>query len=120
MAAPTITAVTKTANRCVFKVVADNTGTAGLIASSVILAAMAPGPLKDAWTKAYANQAAMRTALEGGNCKLTWAPYTGLALVQPDVDVDAVTATRAEINITISAATVEGYLEIEHAHTFVR
>ncbi|MEY3021407.1 MAG: hypothetical protein RIS86_605, partial [Planctomycetota bacterium] len=86
-------------------------------------------PLEDLFNATYANQAAMRTAC------LTSAP--GRVLVQlrtavndvtaeqnqisVDVDVDAVTATKPEVNVTMSDTTgQEAYLTIEFLHSIIK
>lgn len=99
----------------------DGTQVGPTIANATILADMVPGPLREAWNSVLSSQAVMRSALLGGlasvsacpaGCRahlllLTAVQDVTAVINQPsiDVDTDAVTATKAEINITMSATT---------------
>ena len=108
----------------------DGTQVGPTVANATILADMAPGPLRDAWNKTYADQAAMRTALLGGgqSCEASVQLVVAVAditaeenQISVDVDTDAVTATKAEINIGMSDTTGQlAYLHIKHRHSIVR
>lgn len=117
-------------NHITYLLTGDGTVAGPTIANAAILAAMEPGPLKDAWNKTYADQDAMRTALLGGgeNCEAniqllaTGADVTA-EVNQPvaDVDVDAVTATKAEINIGMSDTTGQiAMLTLKHRHSITQ
>jgi hypothetical protein len=85
------------------------------IANATILADMVPGPLREAWNSVLTTQAVMRSALLGGlrsvsacppGCRihlllLTAVKDTTAEINQPaiDVDTDATTITKAEINV---------------------
>jgi hypothetical protein len=126
----TATFQTSTRNRCSYLLTGDGTVAGPTVASATILADMARGSLRDAWERAYADQAAMRTALLGGgqNCIAivqaqdviadTTAQQNQVAI---DVDVDAVTATRAEINVEMSDTTGQlAMLHLLHLHSLIR
>lgn len=127
--ANTATKVTATQNHLVYLLTGDGTVAGPTIASATLLADMVDGPLKTAWQDTYADQAAMRTALlgMGAGCRilvsLRTTPVDTTAQanqVVVDVDVDAVTATRAEINVSMSDTTGQvAYLHIEHLHSIV-
>ena len=110
-------------------------GTAALvIANSTIVAAMVPGPLKDAWALRVVGvtQAQLRAQLLGAltprfceaRILLLVTPVDTTAQINKvtvDVDVDAVTASSAEINLGMSATTGQiAYLTLEHRHTIVQ
>lgn len=127
--ANTAAKVSSSPNHLTYLLTGDGTVAGPTIASATILADMEPGPLKDAWAASYANQAAMRTALLGGgaDCEArVQLVATGVDVTaeknQPtvDVDVDAVTATRAEINIGMSDTTGQiAYLHLSHRHSMI-
>ena len=104
--ANTVAVLKATPFRLTLLVTGDGT-VATLIANATLLAAMAAGPLKDLWNATYADQAAMRTALtEGGDAGIWIRKRTVVAAVtaevsdcSADVDVDATTPTKAEINL---------------------
>lgn len=110
----TATKVSAIPNRLTYLLTGDGTVAGPTIANATILADMVNGPLKTAWNSTYANQAAMRTALlgRGGHCSIniqlvaTGNDVTAETdLVVADVDTDAVTPTKAEINVGMSDTT---------------
>lgn len=130
-------------NRLSYILTGDGTVAGPTLANAALLADMVDGPLKDAWNSTYANQAAMRLALLGGKIDNGGAPagvdlgggcYAIIQLLvspvdttaqvnqcQVDVDVDAVTATKAEINISMSDTTGQiAMLHIMREHSSVR
>ena len=127
--ANTATKASASPNRLTYQLAGDGTQVGPTIASATLLADMVPGPLKDAWTAAYASQAAMRTALLGGGAGCKVSVQLAVAVsdvtaeenqISVDVDADAVTATRAEINIGMSDTTGQiAFLHIEHIHSLV-
>lgn len=115
--------------RLVYLLTGDGTVQGPTIASATILADMVAGPLLDLWTAAYANQAAMRTALlysQNGRMLIQLQNAVNDVTaeqnqVAADVDVDAVTATRAEINIEMSDTTGQiAVLTLEYLHSIIR
>jgi outer membrane murein-binding lipoprotein Lpp len=131
MGANTATKQTRSQNRLTYLLVGDGTQVGPTIANATILQDMEfQGPLFDAWNRTYATQATMRTALlaGGANCYAIIQLRTAVKDVtaeinQPsvDVDADAVTATKAEINITMSDTTgQEAYLHLIHMHSLIR
>lgn len=128
--ANTATKISATPNRLTYRLNGDGTVLGPTIPNATILADMVKGPLRDAWNKTYANQAAMRDALlgRGQGCsisiQLAATPVQTTAeqnLVTADVDVDAVTATKAELNIAMSDTTGQiAYLHIEHDFSMVQ
>jgi hypothetical protein len=130
MGANTATFQSSTRNRCTYLLTGDGTVAGPTVASATILTDMQFGPLRDAWTAAYASQAAMRTALlaGGANClaiiQLQNAVNDATAeqnQVAIDVDVDAATATRAEINVEMSDTTGQlAMLHLLHLHSLIR
>lgn len=117
-------------NHATFLLTGDGTVIGPTIANATLLAAMKSGPLKSAWNKEYADQAAMRTALLGGgeHCRASiQLRASGVDItaeinqIVADVDVDAVTAEKAELNLGMSDTTGQfAYLTLSHAHSFVR
>ena len=112
-------------NHLSYLLTGDGTVVGPTIANATILADMTnQGPLFNAWNATYANQAAMRTALMGGGaaCNMSLIMMVTVAdttaqINQPsvDVDTDAITATKAEINITMSDTTgTIGMLTLSH------
>jgi hypothetical protein len=119
---------TPTPNRCVFLLTSDGTGSVVQpITNATLLAAMVAGPLKDLWNATYADQAAMRLALMVNSASIR----TQLRAVVNDttgeknqclvdVDTDATTPTKAELNFGMSdTAAQEALLVIEHVHSVV-
>ena len=133
-------AITKTLtksspNRLVYLITGDGAAatltidSAALItdASAGLPSALSEGPLKSLLSASYANQAAMRSVFGGGNVELLVqvrsAVNSNIVSAQVDVDVDAVTATRPEVNLTFIAAPANGdtaYLVIENKHSVVQ
>ncbi len=114
--ANTATVKVATPVRLSYELVGDGTVAGPTIANATILAALPNGPLKDAWNATYADQAAMRNALLYGvgalSCEVrSTLVATGVDVtaeknqVVVDVDTDAVTATKAEINFGMSDTT---------------
>jgi hypothetical protein len=99
----------------------DGTQIGPTIANATLLADMVPGPLREAWNSILTTQAVMRSALLGGlgsvsacppGCRaflllLTAVKDVTAEINQPsiDVDTDATSITKAEINITMSDTT---------------
>jgi len=119
--AATVTVKKATRSRLTLLVQGDGTAT-HIITQAVLAAAMTKaGPLKDQWTKVHTTQAAMRTALleEKGRIVIrarTQVADTTAQVNQPaaDVDTDAVSTTKAEINLQLSDTTgQEFYIDIE-------
>ena len=129
--ANTAVKVSASPNHLTYILTGDGTQVGPTIANATILADMyVGGPLWGAWNATYANQAAMRTALlgMGAFCKVTVQLVTsGVDVtaernqITVDVDVDAVTATKAEINIAMSDTTGQiAYLHIERVHSSIQ
>lgn len=126
----TATVVSSSPHHLTFRLDGDGTQVGPTIANATILAAMAPGPLKDAWNKTYANQAAMRTALLGRGQGCSASVQLAVAVadvtaeenqISVDVDTDAVTPTKAEINLGMSDTTGQvAYLHLECLHSLVK
>lgn len=123
----TVTKVFSSPHCLRYKVVGD--GTVGsTIANATILADMDAGELKDLWNATYANQAAMRVALLEGIATMRMFTRTAVAVTTAevqgpacDVDTDAVSNTKAEINLQISDTTgTEHYLELRYEHSQTR
>ncbi len=127
--------VSASPNHLTYILTGDGTQLGPTIANSVIVADMVQGPLRDAWFAVLTTQAAMRNALLGG---LSAGPVLGgggcYAIVQllasgkdvtaeinqitVDVDTDAVTITKAEINIAMSDTTGQiAMLHLMHMHS---
>lgn len=126
--AATITKKAVTSTRIVYEVEGDGTP-AALIANATLLEDAKAGPLKDALSADYENQAAMREALLYGNpVQLRTQIMTSVVdadaeVNQPaaDVDTDAVTATKPEINLQISDTAGQKFLLfVEHVHSLIR
>jgi len=116
-------------NHATYRLTGDGTVAGPTRASATILAELAAGPLLDLFTAAYADQAAMRTALLEGNpgiclvqMRATVNDVTAeVNQVSVDVDVDAVTATRPELNFTMSDTTGQvAYFTFLHLHSVIR
>lgn len=128
--ANTATKVAATPNRLTYLLTGDGTVAGPTIDNATILADMVAGPLKNAWNATYANQAAMRTALLGGgaNCRAAiQLMATGVDVtaqvnqVVVDVDTDAVSVTKAEINVGMSDTTGQlAMLHLMHEHSAIR
>jgi hypothetical protein len=127
--ANTATLVTSTPYRVVYLLSGDGTVAGPTIANATLLADMVAGPLEDIFNATYANQAAMRTAcLTSAPCRVLVQLRTAVNDVTAqqnqiavDVDVDAVTATKPEVNVTMSDTTgQEAYLTIEFLHSIIK
>jgi hypothetical protein len=127
--ANTATLVTATPYRVVYLLAGDGTVVGPTIANATLLTDMVDGPLQDIFNAAYLNQAAMRTAcLASAPCRAVIQLRTAVNdvtaeknQISVDVDVDAVTATKPEVNITMSDTTgQEAYLTIELLHSIVK
>jgi hypothetical protein len=111
--ANTATLRIQTPHRLVYELAGDGTVVGPTIASATLIADSAPGPLRDALSASYSTQALMRNAmLHGSPCTMRVVLQTTVNDVTAernqvgiDVDVDAVTATRPEINIVMSDTT---------------
>ena len=130
--------VSASPNHLTYILTGDGTQVGPTIANSVILADMVPGPLKDAWSAVLTTQAVMRNQLLGGLPGATTGSegscFANLQLLasgkdvtaeinQPtvDVDTDAVTATKAEINIAMSDTTGQvAMLHLIHKNSLTR
>jgi hypothetical protein len=96
-----------------YRLTGDGNVVGPTIASATLITDMAAGLLEDIFSATYANQAAMRTAvLEGGQgiCVIqSRAQGNDVTAehnqIQVDVDVDAVTPARPEVNIEMSDTT---------------
>lgn len=98
-------------------IIVTGDGTVGplVVANATILAAMVDGPLKRAWQRSYANQAAMRLALESGRwgaIDMKLLRSTGVVTTAQTcqqvllIDTDAGgDATLAELNVGMSSVT---------------
>lgn len=115
-------------HRLVYEITGDGTAT-GTITQATLAADCAAGPLKDLLTSVLTTQAAMRTNLLYSNpVKMTaWyrtvvADTTGnVNQLAVDVDTDAVSTTKAEINYQIHDTTgAVAILEIEYVHSLPR
>ncbi len=130
--ANTAVKVSATPNRLTYLLTGDGTVIGPTLANATLLADMVAGPLRDAWNKTYiaggvGDQATMRTALLGGgqDCSadillMETGNNVDAQVNQPcaDVDTDAVTTTKAEINISMSDTTGQiAMLTLEHYHS---
>lgn len=118
-------------NRLVYVVVGDGTVGGPTLDNARLLADMVAGPLKDLWNTVIpgATQDLLRTALSDGitgkiTTQLRASPVdtTGQSnQITADVDTDAVTVTKGEINLSQSDTTGQDYLLIiEHVHSLVK
>lgn len=126
--ANTVTKKFASPHRLVYEIAGDGTAS-GTIDQATLAADAASGPLKDILTSVLSTQAAMRTNLLYGNpIKIsawyrtvvadTTAQVNQLAV---DVDTDAVSTTKAEINYQIHDTTgTTATLEIEFLHSIPR
>lgn len=120
---------TATPYRVVYLLTGDGTVAGPTLDSALLLADMVAGPLKDVFSASYNNQAAMRTACLASQparaivqMRATVNDVTAEKnQVSVDVDVDAVTATRPEVNITMSDTTGQvAYLTLEVLHSIIK
>jgi hypothetical protein len=136
--ANTAVKVSASPNHLTYILTGDGTQVGPTVANATILADMVPGPLKDAWSAVLTTQAAMRNQLLGGlsgaatgsegSCDASVLLLAAVKDVtaeinQPsvDVDTDAVTATKAEINITMSDTTGQiAMLTLRHRASTIR
>lgn len=112
-------------HRLVYLAEGDGTVGPATRTNAELLADMEAGPLKDAFNATYANQAAMRAALLEQNVRVNIRKRAVVAGVTAevsdwaaDVDTDAATPTKAELNVT--APDQNGgacYIEIEYIHS---
>lgn len=117
--AASVTKTKATPNRLVYLVAGDGEATGATITSATLLADAVSGPLRNSLNASYANQAAMRDVIGEGNVEMSLnaraVSATGLLV---DVDTDAVTPTKPEINLTFpSTADLAFYLTIEFKHS---
>ena len=129
MANPAPVLLTATPYRVVYLLEGDGTVVGPTITNATLLADMVAGPLKDVYNATYAGQATMRTAcLTSAPCRaIVQLRATGNDVtaeknqITVDVDVDAVTATKPEVNITMSDTTGQfAYLTLEHLHSIIK
>lgn len=122
--AAAFTKVLATPTRLRYKVVGD--GTVGATRTyAELIADMADGPLKTLWAASVGTQAQLQAALLEANCRIFFQPRTIVATTgdtvagyAADVDTDAVTTTKAEVNIQMNDTTGDTvYLEIEYIVT---
>jgi microcystin degradation protein MlrC len=125
--APTIK--TATPYRLVVSMAGDGTVAGPTLDNAAIVAALPAGPLKDTFSAVYADQAAMRAALLYGNpvqmfitmqttVNDTTAQVNQCAV---DVDTDAVSPTKPEINFAMSDTTGQvAILTVQYNHSLVR
>jgi len=129
--ANTAVKVSSSPNHLTYLLTGDGTVIGPTIANATIVADMPEnGPLWAAWNRTYGNQAAMRTALLGGGaeCEVSiQLVATGVDVtaernqVTIDTDTDAVTATKAEINVGMSVTTGQlAFLHIKHRHSVIQ
>lgn len=126
--ANTYTYPVATPNRLVVVVTGDGTAT-GLLANATLQAQMVAGPLKNAFDATYADQAAMRLALLYGSPVLIRMWYRTVVAdttaevnqLAADVDTDATSPTKPEINYQIHDTTgTIAIMEILLVHSLVR
>lgn len=128
--ANTAVKISSSPNHLSYLLTGDGTVVGPTIANATLLADMEnKGPLYEAWFTVWTTQAAMRSALLGGGARcmasllmLTTVADTTAQINQPsvDVDTDAVSVTKAEINITMSDTTgTLGILTLEHYHSIM-
>ena len=111
--ANTAALIAATPYRLTYLLTGDGTVAGPTIASATMITDSAPGPLRTALQASYANQAAMRTAFDSGTpARMSLRMRTTVNDVTAevnqascDVDVDAVTAARPEVNVTMSDTT---------------
>ena len=111
--ANTIAHLNSSPNHSTWLFTGDGTVASPALPNATIVAAMVDGPLKELFRAPYVNQAAMRTAVIEGNPGMvtTVVRATGNDITAEknrftlDVDVDAVSPTRPEVNTTMSDTT---------------
>ncbi|MDP2310922.1 MAG: hypothetical protein Q8P18_33190 [Pseudomonadota bacterium] len=127
--ANTATKKAATPYRLVYELVGDGTVVGPTITSAIMIADCAAGPLKDLLSASYASQALMRTSfLYGTPAEMRTQVQIAVNDVTAeknqisiDVDADAVTATRPEINVAMSDTTGQtAILVIEYIHSIIR
>lgn len=127
--AVTATLRSATAQRAVYEVLGDGSATTLTIANATILADLdgTTGPLYQAFNATYDNQAAMRLVIGAGPASVTTAgveirmnPRTLGGVCAVDVDTDAVTATKPEINILVPATACTFYMVLEYVSSLSR
>lgn len=115
--------------RLVYLLTGDGTVQGPTIANATILADMVAGPLLDLWNAAYANQAAMRTAVmysQPGRLLIALQNAVNDVTAEQnqtaaDVDTDAATPTKPEVNIEMSDTTGQiAVLTLEYLHSIIR
>lgn len=130
--------VSASPNHITYVLTGDGTVVGPSIANATLLADMVMGPLRDAYNGVLTTQAAMRNALlgglivgpilGGGGCyaiiqMITTVADTTAQVNQPsvDVDTDAVSTTKAKVNITMSDTTgTVGFLHLMHMHSLIQ
>jgi hypothetical protein len=130
--ANTIALVGASKNHLVYLLTGDGTVIGPTRTNAEILADFGTnlGPLYDLFNAAYASQAAMRVALFGTGARMFMQVRVSSTevngqITQPvvDVDTDAVSPTKPEINCGMSASNAPGsqivYLYVEHIHSVV-
>jgi hypothetical protein len=130
--ANTAAKVSASPNQLTYLLTSDGSQAGPTIANATILADMVRGPLRDAWNAVLTTQAAMRNsllgglpAIGGGSCyAIVQLLTTGkdvtaeINQVTVDVDTDAVSTTKAEINIGMSDTTGQiAMLHLIHKHS---
>ncbi len=126
----TATKVSASPNRLTYLLTGDGTVIGPTIANATLVADMVNGPLKDKWSTVWTTQAAMRQNLLGrlAHCAIELQLVaTGVDVtaqvnqVVADVDTDAVSITKAEINIGMSDTTGQlCYMHLIHDHSVVQ
>lgn len=122
--ANTATKVASSPYSITYTLAGDGTVIGPTIASATLIADSEAGPLRDLLSASYATQALMRDALCYGDPGIlvmeprTVVVWTTAQVNQAsvDVDVDAITATRPEINVTMSDTT--GQVVLLHVRYF--
>lgn len=131
--------VSASPNHLTYLLTGDGAVIGPTIANATLLADMVAGPLYDAYNAVLTTQAVMRAQLIGGlrpttaglgpgACDMDLHMITTVKDVTAeinqcsvDVDTDAVTITKAEINITMSDTTGQiGYLTLRHRHSLIQ
>ena len=130
--------VSASPNHLTYILTGDGTVAGPIITQALLMADMVEGPLKRAWSQVLTTQAAMRAKLLGGDGAGT-APNSGfceaeiqlmatgtdttgqVTQVVADVDTDAVSTTKAEINIGMGDTAGQiAMLHLRHRHTIVQ
>jgi microcystin degradation protein MlrC len=126
--ANTAVKVSASPHRLTILLTGDGTVVGPVLDNASLLEMMVEGPLKKAWNKTYANQDAMRNALLAGDCHAQiQLRESGVDItaqknqVLIDVDTDAVTASKAEINPSMSDTSGQvAYLHLICSHSLVQ